>query len=441
MAPRILAPSNCDTGVKVPRSKRAFARILVSAAVLATPLLPAAAQSGDPSVCRGSAGYAQTGGGSTYLWRPEWLSAQRAWVRADQRQSDRWQRAAEVALTRPQRSVVDKSRIAASGDRHDYHSIGPYWWPTPGAVDGMPYVRRDGEVNPERSGPEFDHASLQQLSRDIRTLALAYHHLGDRRYAVQAGALVRLWFLDPATRMNPNFNYAQAIPGANSGRAEGLIEAIALTDIIESVGVIAAADALNESDQAALRGWFGELAQWMASSDIGQEERRATNNHGLYFDYLISHFALFAGREPVVTDIVSAFPEQRLSMQMTVDGRFPAELERTRPFHYSLFALDAAGRLGALGACVNRNLWQAQAPAGQSLARGIGWLGPFIARPNDWQRTDSDFADPRRRTRELADAQQVLRFFQWAGLGRDIQITPTGEDRIGDLTIPPLAQQ
>jgi hypothetical protein len=425
-----------DTGVKT------FTRRVVSLALMAAVAVPATAQTNEPTRCRGSAGYTQTEiGVRTFLWRPEWLVAQRTRVRADRRLSQRWRQAANAALSRAHRSVIDKLRVPASGDRHDYYSIGPYWWPTQGAANGLPYVRRDGDVNPERSGPEFDHAALQQLSRDVRLLALAYDHLGERAYAERAAALIRMWFIDPATRMNPNFTHAQAIPGVNSGRAEGIIEAIALPDIIESIGLLERAEVLTATDQTALRRWFTELVQWMASSENGRAERRATNNHGMYYDYLFAHFALFAGLDPLVVDMANEFPALRLAPQMAADGRLPTELARTRPFHYTIFALDAAGRLAALGACVNRDLWQARTATGQSLAQGINWAGPFIVEPDSWQRADSDFAEPRRRAREIADAGQLLRSFQWAGLARAMPSPPIGEDRVGELIIPVVGQQ
>jgi len=56
---------------------------------------------------------------------------------------------AEKALLLSPPSVMDKPRPAASGDPHDYFSYGPYWWPDPAKPDGLPYIRRDGEVNPD----------------------------------------------------------------------------------------------------------------------------------------------------------------------------------------------------------------------------------------------------------------------------------------------------
>jgi hypothetical protein len=296
-------------------------------------------------------------------------------------------------------------------------------------------------VNPERAGPEFDHAALQQVSRDIRTLALAHFQFGDRRYAERVAALVRMWFLDPETRMNPNFAHAQAIPGVNAGRPEGIIEATALTDIIESVGVIEASGVLSAEEHTALRRWFMQLVQWLATSENGLAERRATNNHAIYYDYLFAYFALYARLDPLVVDTVNAFPAQRLSTQMAANGSFPAELERTRSFHYSIFVLDAAGRLAALAACVNRDLWNARTSDGRSLALGIDAMAPAIGDVAAWQRADIDLSDPRRRERETHAAQQILRFYQWAGLGRHIRLADTRSERIGELVIPTFTTQ
>ena len=46
-------------------------------------------------------------------------------------------------------SVMDKGVTPPSGDKHDYMSQAPYWWPDPTKPDGSPYIRKDGERNPE----------------------------------------------------------------------------------------------------------------------------------------------------------------------------------------------------------------------------------------------------------------------------------------------------
>ena len=56
---------------------------------------------------------------------------------------------ANRAINAPAESVVLKSKPGPSGDLHDYWSVSPYWWPDPDMPGGLPYVRRDGERNPD----------------------------------------------------------------------------------------------------------------------------------------------------------------------------------------------------------------------------------------------------------------------------------------------------
>ena len=119
-------------------------------------------------------------------------------------------RDADDALNGGTFSVVHKELAPPSGDKHDYMSIAPYWWPNPNTPNGLPYVRRDGEVNLERDQTS-DRRRLDDLVRGVTTLALGYFFTGREDYAAHAARLMRAWFLDDATRMNPHLRYAQAV--------------------------------------------------------------------------------------------------------------------------------------------------------------------------------------------------------------------------------------
>ena len=56
---------------------------------------------------------------------------------------------AEAALLEGPYTVTDKKKVAPSGDKHDYASYSRYWWPDPEKADGLPYIRKDGETNPD----------------------------------------------------------------------------------------------------------------------------------------------------------------------------------------------------------------------------------------------------------------------------------------------------
>lgn len=109
-------------------------------------------------------------------------------------------------------SVMMKEKTPASGDKHDYMSQARYFWPDPAKPDGLPYINRDGISNPELN--KLDRNRLGTTANRITTLALAWYFSEEEKYARKATELIRVWFLDKATRMNPNLEYAQMDTGA-----------------------------------------------------------------------------------------------------------------------------------------------------------------------------------------------------------------------------------
>ena len=365
-----------------------FPRLLIGVALLAA--APVAAQefvaAPGRAVCRGENGYANAEGAPrTFLWRAEWLAQARARAQADPDFAQALRKKADAALARGPYSVTHKTALPAGGSRNDYYSIGPYWWPSPGKRGGLPYERRDGKVNPESRDNTFDKDRIGKFANDVTDLAIGWHVLGDRRYAAHAAALLRTWFLDPTTRMNPNLNYGQAVPGRSSGRAEGVIELRALQPVVEAIGLVGTAEVLAPEEQAGLEAWFGQMVQWLATSPIGRTERSKSNNHGLYFDALLMQFALFARLEPVARHVATEWPARRIDIQFGADGGLPAEHKRTRSLHYSFFALEAAAQVAGLAECVGRDLWRARGANGVGLEQALAFHTPFAAQPGSWR--------------------------------------------------------
>ena len=294
---------------------------------------------------------------------------------------------ADQLLTRKPASVLDKTRTAASGDKHDYFSFAPYWWPDPKKSDGLPYIRDDGKVNPD-SKRGTDSAALARTCGSVETLGLAYYFTADERYAQKAAALARVWFLDVATRMNPNLEHAQAIPGINAGRGIGIIETRHLVGLIDGIALLAGSPAWLKQDADAMTTWLAAYYEWMTTSKNGRDEAAAENNHGSWSDVQVVALALAVGRLDDARKLLASVPTKRIARQIESDGRQLLELARTKSLDYSCFNLEALVLLARLGEHVGVDLWQFSTADGRSLRAALRYVAPYADPAKAWPKED-----------------------------------------------------
>lgn len=293
-------------------------------------------------------------------------------------------REAERALAAGPFSVVDKDFLPPSGDKHDYMSVGPFWWPDPDRPDGLPYIRRDGRVNPERD--LYDSRPMSDMNSSVTTLALAYHFTGHEPYAEHAAHLIRTWFLDDATRMNPHLQYGQAIPGRTEGRGIGIIDTAQLArTLIDSVGLLAGSDAWTAEDQRGLEDWFKDYLEWLLESQHGRDEARTRNNHGTWYDVQVAAFGLFVGERELAREVLERAATRRIAAHIQPDGRQPHELARTRSFSYSTMNLRGMFELATLGEHVELDLWNFETDEGRGIRRALDWLIPYALGEQEWE--------------------------------------------------------
>ncbi len=280
-------------------------------------------------------------------------------------------------------SVMDKDATPPSGTRHDYMSYGPYWWPNPKTKNGLPYVRRDGEVNPDRYGVSDDR-EFNDLAEAVHALGMGYYFTGDKEYAARAVLLLRTWFLDPATLMNPNLNYAQGIPGIVTGRGTGIIDLHEMPLLLDGITLLSGSPALTAADKAGLHKWFGAYLNWLETSKNGHDESNAKNNHGNWFDEQVVGLAVFLGETSLAREVAETAETKRIASEIEPDGSEPRELVRTKSYSYSIFALDALMRLAQEAQLAGVDLWSYTAPDGGSMRRSLAYLLPYAAGTRKW---------------------------------------------------------
>lgn len=288
---------------------------------------------------------------------------------------------ADKALSRKIDPVVNKTLLPASGDKHDYYSFGPYWWPNPDTKDGLPYIRKDGQYNMDTKTSATDKQRMITFAKDVKVLGLAYYFTEKEDYANKAIEQLKAWFIDPNTRMNPNMNHAQAIPGIIDGRGIGIIDSRLLIGVVDSVELIK--PLLSERDYAEIVAWFKEFNDWLITSNNGFEEDNWHNNHGTWFDAQVVAFSIFTKQPELAKKRLKVTQMRRIGGHFNSEGHQHAELERTRPWHYSNFNLEAYNLLGHYGDLVGVDVWNYEVDK-HSLKNGYKYIAKYVVSPNEW---------------------------------------------------------
>jgi hypothetical protein len=294
----------------------------------------------------------------------------------------RLRRDADKAAALKPLSVMDKTRTAPSGDKHDYLSLAPYSWPDPAKPDGLPWINRDGQVNPaSREGT--DHQALDRLCGTVNTLALAWYFTGQPDDAERAVALLKVWFLDDATRMNPNLTYAQGVPGRSDGSHWGIIDTVTMIALADDLGLLDGAPAFTPAVRDGLSQWFGALAKWLTESKNGLDELSAPNNHGTWCHAQAAAYALAAGDRATARRMVED-SRRLIASQIQPDGRQPLELARTKSYSYTLYNLRAWFTLAQIGRGLDVDLFAVKTDDGRCLRVALDYLAPYFADPQTW---------------------------------------------------------
>ncbi|WP_183574974.1 alginate lyase family protein [Mucilaginibacter sp. X5P1] len=282
----------------------------------------------------------------------------------------------------PYSVTLHKTKLAPSGNPHDYISQAPYWWPDPSKPDGKPYIRKDGERNPEIR-LLHDDSQLNELCKSVKKLSFAYYFTGKEQYAQKAASLMSAWFINADTKMNPNLNYAQYVPGVNDGRGTGIIESRALADIPDALAMMTDSKSITDNLRSGVRQWFGEYLKWLLTSKNGNDEKAARNNHGTFYDMQVVDFALFCGDEKVAREAIQNRTIARMGVQFTTDGKQPLELERTKSWGYSNMNLSGWCMLATLANHLDIDLWHTEKD-GRGIKKCIEWLMPYIVKQKEW---------------------------------------------------------
>ena len=286
---------------------------------------------------------------------------------------------ASWALMQQPVTVTAASSSRSAGGKHDFFSEGDYWWPDP-QNSSAPYIKKDGMTNPANFVAH--RLAMIRFSQIIGSLASAYKLTGDKKYADHALIHLNAWFINLETLMNPNLLYAQAIQGRFTGRGIGIIDAVHLIEVAQGTLVMQAA--LNPSDLNEIKSWFSKYLNWLTTHQYGIDEMNAKNNHGTCWVMQVASFAKLTGNKRLLDFCRERYKTVLLPNQMATNGSFPLELDRTKPYGYSIFNLDAMVMICQILSDEKKILWEYKTSDGRSIKKGIKFLYPYVENKGKW---------------------------------------------------------
>ncbi len=286
-------------------------------------------------------------------------------------------RAAAIYLKREPMTITAFPSPKSPGGLHDFFSEADYFWPDPKNPDG-PYINRDGQSNPANF---TDHRKVMiRLSVEMPALTAAFVLTGKKEYARKAVEWLRAWFVTAETRMAPHLEFSQGYHGGPTGRSYGVIDTLHLVEVARAATRLRLA--MSGVDWDGVRGWFAAYLKWMDTSQKGSTERDAANNHGTCWGLQAAEFARVTGDEAMRAAVRRRYEQVQLPKQMGMDGSFPLETARTKPFGYSIFNFDVMAMLAwSLG---ERAEVKFALPDGRGMCKAAEWLEPFLADKSKW---------------------------------------------------------
>ena len=269
-------------------------------------------------------------------------------------------------------------------DPHEYYSEAAYYWTNPDNPTG-PYLRKDGQPNPARI--VANQTSLIAMSDAVLALGVASFLLDNPVYGKRAAVLIHTWFLNPKTRMNPDLDYAQSVPGVNNGRGTGVVDGRALVRAIQGMEFLEETSNWDPKEQTAVHKWFEEYINWLLTSKNAEDERNSGNNHASWWAAQVAAAGSYVGDSKAQQRAFTFYKDHLLPRQILPNGSAPREEVRARSLRLSSLNLDAFSTICRIAQVRGGdNLWSVRTKSGASIGAALDYLSPYLVDPKKWSK-------------------------------------------------------
>jgi hypothetical protein len=208
----------------------------------------------------------------------------------------------------------------------------------------MPWETHDGYV---QAADILDMKESDAMSDAVTLLALANYFLENKTFGTKAVELLRTWFIDESTMMNPALDHAAMIPGVTNGSSTGIIVTSHRWNsrVTDSVALLISTGALPNTVQEGLASWNRKYLDWMLSSKNGRKEANMHQNHATWHTVQASALAVAVGDDNTAAErllrLVNSSTPAALGRQIRPSGLMPYEANRSNGITYSCMSVAA----------------------------------------------------------------------------------------------------
>lgn len=279
------------------------------------------------------------------------------------------------STSRPNVAAIDHDRILKAANA--------YLSEKPTSLTALPAPGTPGTPHDYYSSPTFTahRDALLHFAIRVPALTAAFVLTKDERYATHAAAHLRAWFIDPATVMSPNLKFAQT--KAKAGTPDGLVEAVHLAEVAQSIPFLAATFA--PADSTALSKWFAAYLDWLNTSVVAGLARDSKDHNAT--SWLLQAAAcarLNTNDDAPLTALRHRYQSTAIRAQINADGFFFRELSTPYPYRYSLFNLDMMSAVCLLLSTQFESVWNYALQDGPGMRVAIARYFPYIKDRGTW---------------------------------------------------------
>jgi len=281
-------------------------------------------------------------------------------------------------------SVMNKSVNPPTGNKHDYLSWAPYYWPNCTGVGNTtelqpeqvwvqcPYYNRDGMFNPDRLLVN-NTGDFQAMSDAVFYNALAWVLTGSSNYSANAANYIYTWFINPATYQTPNLQYSQIHRGPQGqiGDHTGLLDFRQMAKLASGIMILRNGKSSDWTDSlnTQMMNWTTSYIGWMTTSPIAYGEWTAPNNHGTYFYNQLASLQILVGDTNGAINTTKQYFSKQYMGQIDATGEQPLEAVRTHPYHYRCYNLAAMILNAKIGDYLGLDFWNTTTTAGGNIQK------------------------------------------------------------------------